>query len=73
MDKVVWELPLQTQSKFLVGFVDLYVAVRQPRLALIGYTYADSRTRPGGLPPRARSEHAAGRRERPLASHAGVL
>ncbi len=44
VDKVVWELPLQTQSKFLVGFVDLYVAVRQPRLALTGYTYADRGT-----------------------------
>jgi len=41
VDKVVWELPLQTDSKFLVGFVDLYVAVRQPRLVLTGYTYAD--------------------------------
>jgi hypothetical protein len=41
VDKVVWELPLQTDGKFLVGFVDLYVEVRQPHLALTGYTYAD--------------------------------
>jgi hypothetical protein len=44
VDKVVWELPLQTDSKFLVGFVDLYVEVRQPQLALTGYTYADGCT-----------------------------
>lgn len=44
MDKVVWELPIQTDGKFMVGFVDLYVEVRQPRLALAGYTYAEGLT-----------------------------
>ena len=44
VDKVVWELPIQTDGKFIVGFVDLYVEVRQPRLALAGYTYAEGST-----------------------------
>jgi hypothetical protein len=39
--KLIWEWPVKTDGKFMVGFVDLYAEVRQPRLALAGYTYVE--------------------------------
>lgn len=72
VEKVVWELPLQTDGKFMVGFVDLYAEVRQSRLALAGYTYAEGPTGAAGY-RRARSEHVTGHRERPLEAAASLL